>query len=227
MSEETTTPSTEAVDTVEATVIDSTTTTETSYLDGKYKSVSELEKGYKELQSAFTKKAQEYNDKLGAFKGAPEKYELPEGLQADEAFLTWAKEKQFSNEAVSDFIQFQADRQEKEITAYKEAEIKKLGDNAKTRIKNASDWAKANLGDEFAEAINSQFVGAMSIQAIEKMMTMSKNLMPAKEQAKVDYDSDKLDFMQFQEKDANGERRYVSDPAFRAKVLKLRESLLN
>ena len=227
MSEEVATPQTESV-TTEVIVEDGQPKdTEISYLDGKYKSVSELEKGYKELQSTFTKKTQEFNDKLGAFKGAPENYELPEGITVDQKFLEWAKEKQFSNEAVVDFINFQNERQQQEIASYQEAEIKKLGDNAKVRIKNASDWAKANLGDEFAEAINNQFVGALSIQAIEKMMQMSKNTMPAKESARVEYDKDKLDYMQFQEKDANGERRYVSDPAFRAKVLKLREDLLN
>lgn len=227
MSEEVATPQTESV-TTEVIVEDGQPKdTEISYLDGKYKSVSELEKGYKELQSTFTKKTQEFNDKLGAFKGAPENYELPEGITVDSKFLEWAKEKQFSNEAVVDFINFQNERQQQEIASYQEAEIKKLGDNAKVRIKNASDWAKVNLGDEFAEAINNQFVGALSIQAIEKMMQMSKNTMPAKESARVEYDKDKLDYMQFQEKDANGERRYVSDPAFRAKVLKLREDLLN
>lgn len=227
MSEEVATPQTESVTTGVVVEDGQPKDTEISYLDGKYKSVSELEKGYKELQSTFTKKTQEFNDKLGAFKGAPENYELPEGITADQKFLEWAKEKQFSNEAVVDFITFQNERQQQEIASYQEAEIKKLGDNAKVRIKNASDWAKANLGDEFAEAINNQFVGALSIQAIEKMMQMSKNIMPAKESARVEYDKDKLDYMQFQEKDANGERRYVSDPAFRAKVLKLREDLLN
>lgn len=202
------------------------TGTSIGYLDGKYKSVTELENGYKELQSSYTKKTQEYKETMGAFSGAPEQYELEDGLTVDENLINWAKEHKFTNEALNDFVKLQTEMQQKQLEEYTQSEVKKLGKNAKERIKNASDWARANLGEQFAEALNNQFVGAMSIEAIEKMMQISKNPMPTTQKTNTLIDKEKLDFMQFQEKDAHGERKYVSDPAFRKKVLELRESLL-
>lgn len=228
MADETTTPSTEAVaeetPTTEATVIDGNTTTETSYLDGKYKSVTELEKGYKELQSTFTKKTQEFNEKLGAFKGAPETYELPENVAVSEGIVNWAKQNQFTNEALTSLVEtYNADMQAQQ-EAYIAAETQKLGDNAKTRIKNATDWVNANLGD-LGTALNSMAAGAKGIEAIEKMISLTKSSTPANVPAAPAIDKDKLDYMQFQEKDSYGERKYVSDPAFRAKVLQMRAQL--
>ena len=62
MSEETSQVAETPTTTVEATTETSNgePQSETSYLDGKYKSVSELENGYKELQSTFSKKTQPY-----------------------------------------------------------------------------------------------------------------------------------------------------------------------
>jgi len=228
MAEETTTPSTsEAVEApqVEATVVDGTTVTETSYLDGKYKSVTELEKGYKELQSTFTKKTQEYNEKVGAFKGAPEAYELPENAQVSEGIVNWAKENQFSNEALNSLVETYNKDMQAQQEAYVQAETQKLGENAKARIKNATDWVNANLGD-LGPALNSMAAGAKGIEAIEKLISLTKATSPAATPATPSIDKDKLDYMQFQEKDANGERRYVSDPSFRNKVLQMRAQLI-
>ena len=108
MSEETTAPEV-AQEAAAPTATTETTTdtlvegsdTEVTYAGGKYKSVSDLEKGYNELQSTFSKK-------LGAFKGAPEDgYTLAEGVESSprlEALQEWGKENQLSNDALNDII---------------------------------------------------------------------------------------------------------------------------
>ncbi len=215
MAEETTTE--ETTETTEQT--DSTT-----FVDGKYESAEALESAYKELQSSYSTKTAEYKESLGAFSGSPEEYTMDEGLVASDDMKTWAKDNKFSNEALNGFVKMQSEGQSKQLEEYQAGEIKKLGENAQERIKNASDWAKANLGQEFSDALNDQFIGAMSIQAVEKMMELSKSSTPVTKTPSTEVDKDALDKMQFEEM-KDGKRRYEIDPEFREKVLKLREQV--
>ena len=220
MREETTQENTQ----VEATTIDETTgeTTETSYLDGKYKSVSDLESGYKELQASYSKK-------LGGFDGAPEQYTRPESVQeGDQTFefvSKWGAENQLSDKGLSSLIEGYNEHMQTQQEAYQKEQLKALGDNAEERIKNAADWVKGNLGEDYMEALNSTFVGAKGIEAIEKLKEMTTQSTPTQAPVATAPDRETLQAMRFA-KDEFGNRKMSVDPKYRAKVIALEEQLL-
>lgn len=224
MSQETSTPSTEATaegQTTEAVVLEDgkPTTTEVIYA-GKYKSVSELEKAYGELQSTFSKK-------LGAFEGAPENYTIPEQMIDDPTVnfvASWGKENNLSDKGLQNLLDGYSKHQQEQIEAYQKSEIAKLGKDATDRIRNVTDWVNATAGDK-ADAINILAAGAKGIEALEALRNAAKTPAPTEASPKIIMDEEKLNHMQFEEKDAHGERRYVSDPQFRARVLAMREQL--
>ena len=83
------------------TVTDAGESTEqvTTYMNGKYKSVSELEKGYENLHKRF-----------GSFTGAPEEYSIAEGTELNaehpilESIQSFGKENNLSNEGYQNLI---------------------------------------------------------------------------------------------------------------------------
>lgn len=207
------------------TAVETTSTEEvvetTSYAGGKYESVGALEKGYADLQKS-------YSQKLGGFTGAPEAYEFGEGIDAGSAsnfIQEWGKENQLSNDGMNALVKGFRESEAAAIAEYQQEEIGKLGDNATQRIQNVTDWVKASVGAEAAEALNAAFPGAAGIEALEKLQGLTKNSAPAQVSTAPAVDKDKLDFMQFQETDAHGNRRYATDPAFRNKVQQMRAEI--
>lgn len=199
----------------------------TSYFGGKFKSVSELEKSYGELQSTFSKKTQEYGEKLGAFKGAPEAYELAEGIESNsriEALQTWGKTNQLSNEALNEIISMDMATQTAEMESYIAEQKGLLGKEADTRINNVSDWVKANVGPDSIKALENMLVSAESVKLFETIIKNSQGTAPAQAPAAKSVDRDTLNQMRFA-KDEFGNRRMSSDPAYRAKVIALEEQL--
>lgn len=227
MEETTTVASTEP--TVEATTTNETTgeTTETTYAGGKFKSASALEQGYTELQKS-------YSQKLGAFDGSPEAYTLAEGKEANDftSFVeTWGKDNQLSNDgfnsmsdAYNKFQEEQAKANDLAQQNYLKAEREKLGEHADTRLKNATDWLKANLGEESINVVDKMMGGAEGIEVIEKIMKLTNGTSPTSIPATIKPDADKVKAMRYA-KTENGERRMSVDPAYRAKVMEA-EALL-
>jgi len=233
MSEETTVPAT--ADTTasttegatEATVVsdEGKTVSTTAYLDGKYTSVSALEEGYRELQSSYSKK-------LGAFDGSPEEYTLPEDKPEITELLTeWGKDNQLSQKGMDAFLEkynaydsTNKETQEAKVAEYKKAEMTKLGENADYRVKNATSWVQANLGEEGVDVLNN-LGGAKGIEVVEKIMALAKGVSPTAAPAAVIPDKDKIRAMRFA-KDEYGNRRMSSDPAYRAKVETLEAQLV-
>ena len=206
----------------EATTVDQSTgeSTETSYANGKFKAVSELEKGYLELQKS-------YSQKLGKFDGAPEEYSLNEGFESvgtAETLMAWGKENQLSNDGLNSLIAKMTEAETASVSAYKTQQMEALGKDATTRIANATDWVRANLGEDAVEGINSMWVGAKGIEAIEKIMKLSQGTAPTVAPARPAVDADSLRAMRFA-KDEFGNRRMETDPAFRQKVLEAEASL--
>ena len=223
--------STEAEQAAGQIVPDSTTGTESTTEEGiaikyadKFNSVGELESSYKELQSTFSKK-------LGGFEGSPETYTRPEGIDENDSVYNyashWGKDNQLSDKGLSSLVEGYTNHMKTEAEAYQQAELKSLGDNAKQRVDNAHDWIKANLGEEYIDAMNSSFIGAKGIEAIEKMASLSKQTAPTSVTASPSrsYDNDTLKSMQFA-KDEFGNRKMSSDPAYREKVNSYRTALL-
>ena len=188
---------------------------EVVYANGKYKSVSDLEKGYEELNKS-------YSQKLGAFTGAPEAYELPEGIEVSDNIINYAKDNQFSNEALTGLVEtYQADQQAK-TEAYVAQQKELLGKDADTRLTNLQDWARANGGDEavFKSMINS----AEAVKFMESVMKGSQGTMQAAVPQAPAPAADEVRAMRFA-KDEYGNRKMSSDPSYRAKVEDLEAQL--
>lgn len=185
----------------------------------KYKSVTELETGYKNLQT-----------KLGTHVGAPDEYTLNEGVESSDAYLSKlqevGKELGLNNDGYNSMVEVYNAVNEAEEAEYKEAmqaEFAKLGDNGSTRIENINDWASANLEESEVAALNSLSQTADAVILIEKFIQMSKPQQTATDnqvQTKPSYDKDKLNQMRYA-KDENGQRRMSNDPEYRKKVLAL------
>ncbi len=223
MSEETsqTTDTSSEAQATEATTHDSDGAVQstTSYLDGKYESVSALEAGYNELQSSYSKKNAEYREKLGAFSGSPEgEYELPEGLEVSEGIAKYARDNQFSNEALSGLVEaHEADmtaRNEKFLSEQREL----LGKDADARTTNVVDWARANLGEESIKALNGMVTTAAGVEMFEKIAKISQGTAVAQVATpKTVIDRDTVKSMRFA-MDEFGNRRMSSDAQYRSKV---------
>jgi len=195
----------------------------TSYMDGKYNSVSALESGYKELQSTFSKKTQEYNENLGKFAQtvAPENYELAEGIETTsrvEALMEFGKSKNMSNEMLNEIIAMDSESTKAAMDAHVATQKELLGKDAETRLTNVSDWAMANLGEDNMEAFNSMITSAKGVEMFEMISKMSQGTQAAAvAQPKTMVDRDTIKQMRFAN-DEFGQRRMSSDPQYRAKV---------
>ena len=215
VSEEQSSPATEAGTeaTAEVVIEDNGVATEQemSYANGKYTSVSDLEKGYAELQKS-------YSQKLGAFTGAPEAYELGEGVSVPEGVLEYAREQQFSNEALNGLVEAYSSEQNAAAESYIQEQREALGKDADTRINNVKDWARANLGEDSLEALNGMVTTAAGVEMFERIAKINQGTAPAQVAApKQSVDKDTLKAMRFA-KDEFGNRKMSSDPSYRAKV---------
>lgn len=216
-------PSVENTETAPAMTTDETVEVgATSYADGKYDSVGELEKGYTELQSAFSKK-------MGAFQGAPEAYEFAEGSVTEEnqgladMLGEWGLENQMSNEGINALIgkytEFSASNREAAIND----EFAKLGTDGTARVNKARTFLEANLGEDATRALGASMNTAAAIEAIEKLITMSGTTPVAPSQAESFVNKAKTEELRYAV-DEHGHRK-MDDPAYRAHVLKLEAAL--
>jgi hypothetical protein len=207
----------------ETTVEGGDTQTTTKYAD-KYDSVSELEKAYTELQSS-------YSTKLGGFTGAPEEgYKLPEGEISDsekamiDMLGEWGTAHQLNNdgfvELVSKYTELQTANKEAQI----QAEFQKLGEGAETRLKNTRDWIAANLGEDAVKSLAKTMTTAESVQAMEKLIGMTKQAAPAVTQAEQFLSAEKVKEMRYAVND-NGDRLMSIDPKYRQEVLRAEAAL--
>jgi hypothetical protein len=214
MAEETTTQ-----ETTEATTTDESTgeITETLYLDGKYKSVSDLENGYRELNKSYTQKTQEF----GSFQGAPEEYTYNEGVEASDFATKWGKENQLSNDGLNSLVDGYNKYQEEQIVEYQNTQLEALGENGKERIQNVNDYLNANLGEDHGLDVDS----AKGVEALERLISSSKQAAPVSRPTAPSANRDDIREMRFA-KDEYGNRKMSSDPAYRAKIEALEREML-
>ena len=210
-----------------ATVVNNEGTTEatTSYMDGKYKSVSDMENGYRELQSSYSKK-------LGGFDGAPEAYTRAEGIQENDPMYeyasTWGKENQLNDKGLNEFVEGYNKQQNEQIEAYQSEQIGLLGENAKYRLENVSDFLKANtnIGEEGLAQVNDGLFGAQGIEVLEQLIALNKNPAPVAQAVAKAPTAESIEAEQFR-KDSNGNRLSSTSPEHRAKVQKMREAYMD
>jgi hypothetical protein len=112
------------------------------YDQGKYKSVSEQAKGYKELQKKF-----------GSFTGTPKDgYALPDGVSQDEAIvqelIEYGKEAALNQEGFDKLLDLGLKQTQVTKEVDEAAELAKLGDDAPQRIKAIENYLTTHIQDQ-------------------------------------------------------------------------------
>ena len=191
----------------------------TSFVNGKYNSVSALEEGYTNLASKF-----------GSFTGSPEEYSMGEEVEYNKEhplfsqLEEYGKENNLSNEGYQKLVNVLLDNERTNI-ATQEAEVaevmKNLGDNAPARIQNIDDFVNANMqvDESMKDLINEAKEQPGGVEMLEAFIAMSKKTPPASEQVAApikSYSKDELHNMQFA-MDEYGNRK-MNDPSYRRKV---------
>jgi hypothetical protein len=204
----------------------------TGFYNGKYNSISDFEKSHDELQKSYSQKTAEYKERMGAFTGAPEAYEVGEGIEVSEdnplfgKLQELGKEINLDNEGYNKLVQMYNDTMAEQEAQYEETmkqELAKLGGNAQERIQNINDWSKANLSEDEQAVINRIATDAESVQFIESMIARTKPQgMAQSHQVKANptYSKDEIRQMQMA-KDENGNRRMSTDHEYYKKVMAL------
>lgn len=130
------------------------------FLNGKYKTAEDFEKGYKELQRLNA----ELTQKVSTAKPPPEKYELsmPEGI-ADvtwveddpmlAGFQDWAKRNNLPQEAFTEALHMLAKYEYMQEAIDMQQEKAALGERADERLNGFAEWAKANLAEPQFQSI--------------------------------------------------------------------------
>lgn len=188
--------------------------------DGKYKTVLDQAKAYPELRK-----------KLSGFTGAPESYEVPEGVDGEDdafkAFSEFAAKHNMNQELFNEGFEFykSALGVNEEFSA--EQEMAKLGENAEQRIARVETFLRNNVKDaEDYEALQSMATSAESIMVMERMM---KVLAPKKLPIDGGEHPEGLTMEKIMElsmkKDEQGRYLRSVDPAFNAKIEKMMDSM--
>ena len=183
------------------------------WLKDKYKSAAEQAKAYNELDK-----------KLGKFKGAPDEYdltlpELPDFKFEDgdpvlAEFLDFAKESNASQEFVTKALE-QYIKAQQFNAPDPEAEIEKLGVNAKAEIQQVTEWAGQRLDKGEFEVFKSMITTADSFKVIQKLRraATSQTEIPA-----VKNGQSAPQVSERQVLEMIGDERFNTDPLYRAEV---------
>jgi hypothetical protein len=140
------------------------------WLQKKYKSVAEQAKAYNEAQK-----------KLGAFKGAPDAYDIKlqdSDIQFNEKdpviedFLADAKENNVSQEYVSKLLKTYAKALKMQRPDLKR-ELADLGPNAKQDVTVLNNWAANHLSSEEMQDFRSLMTTAKSVRILQKLKNLS------------------------------------------------------
>ncbi len=184
------------------------------YLEKRYDSVEAQAKAYPELEK-----------KLGAFTGAPETYKMDE-ISAREDFkfdaenpllknfMSFAKEKQMSQDAFENMLNMYADNAVQSAVPASQ-ELEALGPNAKEQLTTLYNWANNNFTPETAQSLINFGTSAENIRTLQKIKeATSESRIPdtkASKQHRAEINEKKLQNMVADE-------RYNTDPVYRDQV---------
>lgn len=181
------------------------------YKADKYKSVSDQAKAYGELEKRF-----------GGFTGAPETYELGEGVDSEDTFVQMlseiGREANMNQATFAKVYELGEQLLEANAGINKEREMEALGENAEQRIQNVDSFLKNNLGQDY-ERLMAGVNSAATVELIEKLISKtgqpslpSGNQVPINVPTQADID----DMMA--KTDENGRNLYSTSEAYRNKV---------
>ena len=191
------------------------------FKDSKYKSVADQAKAYTDLES-----------KLGGFTGSPEgDYELsmPDGIEGDwidgdplmEGFQTWAKDNNLSQDKFTDLLHLYVNNEASMMGTDRESELSAFGENAESRLKNISDYAKANLSEDDYQGILSATTTAAGAKAVEALIAKTRGL-----KVPTDMGESASGITHSEIRARIADPKYSTDKAFRDETTKMYEQLL-
>lgn len=233
MAEETVTQTTESATSTETTTetapaaeSQTETTTENPewFKANKYKTVEDQAKAYGELES-----------KLGGFTGKPEAYSLNEGIEADSNNPLFAglgeigAKYNMNNDMYNDIVSMYNTQVTEDATAYREAQLKELGADGETRIKNINDWVGANVPADFKDNFLNWSQSAKDVAALEALIGMTKGQKvgnPEVTKQTAAFTEEGLKALQF-ELDDRGHRKMSTNPDHAKKVREYSANLQN
>jgi hypothetical protein len=182
----------------------------------KYKTLADQAKAYIDAES-----------RLGGFTGAPsDGYKLNEGIEADannplfKGLTEIGAKYNMNNDMYNDIISMYNKQTANDAAAYREAQLKELGDDGQTRIKNINDWVNANVPADFKENFLNWSQSAKDIQALETLIGMTKGQKvgdPSVSKQTAAFTEEGLKELQFA-KNERGQRLMSVDPAHAKKV---------
>ena len=139
----------------------------------KYKSVADQAAAYPELASKF-----------GGFTGAPDDYELsmPDGIEGEWAendpmmgnFREWAKDNNLNQEGFTKLLHMYVQNDFENQSQDRGSELTVLGDNAKARLQNIDDYARANLSEDDYQGILQATTTAAGVKAVEALIAKTR-----------------------------------------------------
>lgn len=190
----------------------------------KYKTVAEQAKAYKELEG-----------RMGAFTGAPEKYEPPKinkeitgkGVEIDtddpliETAMEYAKKMNMSQDGFNELINLYGETmiaEQMALEEYKQDQLKALGGNAESRLNNLNNWANKNLSPELYQNFQGLATSADAVQTLERLVAMTRPaaINPTHVKASTGVTTEELQELQFA-KDEYGNRK-MNNPEYRKMV---------
>lgn len=219
---------------------------------GKYKTVEELEKGYREATGRLRELggkakaadgvlgAPEESDELAGTAGYSTENWIPEGVEVElnledpliTAVLPEMRSLGLSQGSVDKLAQAWVAAQAKAAAEAEEAlqkQLSILGENANERIADTNQFLLRKLPKEHAEAITSGRADTAAFwEGLELLRGVSRPTAPADpEHARAQQTTlEDLERKQMYEKDENGNRRYETDPAFRRMIQEQRRQIL-
>jgi hypothetical protein len=132
-----------------------------SFLPEKFKSVSDLANGYSELEKKFGSAPSEYDFSKGS-----------DWIDSDydgfKELAQVAKEKRVPQEVLDKMLETTGSYLGQFKTDFN-AELHKLGDNARERLTVLDNWAAANLSEKARDALFNSIDTAEGIEAIEEL----------------------------------------------------------
>jgi len=178
----------------------------------KYKSVADQAAAYPELASKF-----------GGFTGSPDEYELsmPDGIEGEWAendpmmgnFQEWAKENNLNQDGFTKLLHMYVQNDFDSQSQDRGGELAALGDNAKARLQNIDDFARANLSEDDYAGILQATTTAAGVKAVEALIAQTRGF-------KIPNDNDNLDtgLSHADLRQKMADPRYGSDTEYRKEV---------
>jgi len=188
------------------------------WLPEKFKTVADMSKSYSELEKRFGSTPKEYD-----FSKAESWIETESDVLKNIASA--AREKGVPQDFMDVvFENIGSHIQSKSVDV--DAEIAKLGDNAKERLETLNNWAKSNLSENAFKALTASMSTADAVMAVEELRTMMLDNM-TKVPTENESSSGNSDTPESIQKEiVDNYEKYKSDPAYARSMRERLERIL-